>query len=112
MTQKNDEIFKLRNLAIDKQEKREHLKEDFAETRERLRPANLIQEAKDKALDRVQKTGESALQTVKDNPGKVASVAAAATLLALRKPLTNYFTSHKADNDADSDGKPDRDSEE
>ncbi|MEP2102338.1 MAG: hypothetical protein ABJP02_12600 [Parasphingorhabdus sp.] len=101
MTQKNDDIFKLRNLAIDKKEARENLKEDISETKERLRPANLIQEAKDKALDRVQKTGESALQGVKDNPGKVASVAAAAALLALRKPLTNYFTNRKAANDGE-----------
>ena len=100
MTQKNDDIFTLRDLAIEKQEAREHLKNDFSETRERLRPANLIQNAKDKALDRVQKTGEAALQGVKDNPGKVASVAAAAALLALRKPLTNYFTSRKTVHDA------------
>ncbi len=99
MTQKNDDIFKLRNLAIEKKEARENLSEDLSETKERLRPANLIQEAKDKALDRVQKTGESALQGVKDNPGKVASVAAAATLLALRKPITNYFTNRRADDD-------------
>ncbi|GAA0481755.1 hypothetical protein GCM10009096_24960 [Parasphingorhabdus litoris] len=108
MTQKNDDIFKLRSLAIEKKEARENLKEDISETKERLRPANLIQEAKDKALDRVQKTGETALQGVKDNPGKVASVAAAAALLALRKPLTNYFTNRKAAND----GKNDANSEE
>lgn len=100
MTQKNDDIFKLRNLAIEKKEARESLKQDFSETKERLRPANLIQEAKEKALDHVQKTGESALQGVKDNPGKVASVAAAAALLALHKPLTNYFASRGADNDS------------
>ncbi len=99
MTQKNDDIFKLRNLAIEKKEAMENVKEDISETKERLKPANLIQEAKDKALDRVQKTGETALQGVKDNPGKVATVAAAATLLALRKPLTNYFTNRKAAND-------------
>lgn len=99
MTQKNDDIFKLRNLAIEKQEALENLSDDFTETKERLRPANLMQEAKDKALDRVQKTGESALQGVKDNPGKVATVAAAATLLALRKPLTNYFANRGADDD-------------
>jgi hypothetical protein len=106
MTQKNDDIFKLRNLAIEKKEARENLNEDVSNTKERLRPANLIQEAKDKALDRVQKTGESALQGVKDNPGKVASVAAAATLLALRKPLTNYFASRRADNDGGKNNDP------
>ncbi len=99
MTQKNDDIFKLRNLAIEKKEAMENVKEDISETKERLKPANLMQEAKDKALDRVQKTGETALQGVKDNPGKVATVAAAATLLALRKPLANYFTNRKAAND-------------
>ncbi|WP_422343856.1 hypothetical protein [Parasphingorhabdus sp.] len=106
MTQKNDDIFKLRNLAIEKKEAREILNEDVSNTKERLRPANLIQEAKDKALDRVQKTGESALQGVKDNPGKIASVAAAATLLALRKPLTNYFANRRADNDGSKNNDP------
>lgn len=99
MNQKNDDIFKLRNLAIEKSEARESLKDDISQTKERLRPANLIQEAKGKALNRVQKTGETALQGVKDNPGKIASVAAAAALIALRKPLTNYFANRRADND-------------
>ncbi|MEP3224506.1 MAG: hypothetical protein ABJO01_00905 [Parasphingorhabdus sp.] len=105
MTQKNDDIFKLRNLAIEKKAARENLQDDLTETKERLRPANLVQEAKAKALSRVQKTGEGAIQGVKDNPGKVASVAAAAALLALRKPITNYLTNRRADNDApDEDG--------
>lgn len=100
MTKKNDDIFSLRDLAVEKKEARENLKEDISETKERLRPANLIQEAKDKALGRVQKTGETALQGVKDNPGKVASVAAAAALLAFRKPLTNFLNNRKASNDS------------
>ncbi len=108
MTQKNDDIFKLRNLAIEKTEARESLKEDISQTKERLRPANLVQEAKDKALNRVQKTSESALQGVKDNPGKVASVAAVAALIALRKPLTNYF----ANRGAGYDGSKKNDAEE
>ncbi|QTD56176.1 hypothetical protein [Parasphingorhabdus cellanae] len=99
MTQKNDDIFKLRNLAIEKEQARENVKNDISETKERLRPSNLIQEAKHKAMERVQKTGESALQGVKDNPGKVATVAAAAALLALRKPVTNYLANRTADND-------------
>ncbi|MEH6756600.1 MAG: hypothetical protein V7676_03710 [Parasphingorhabdus sp.] len=99
MTQNNDDIFNLRDLAIERQQARDHLKEDFSQTKERLRPTNLIQNAKDKALDRVQKTGKIALQGVKDNPGKVASVTAAATLLALRKPLTNFFIGRKAADD-------------
>lgn len=101
MTQKNDDIFKLRNLAIEKAQARENVKDDISQTKERLRPANLIQEAKDKALERVQKTGETALQGVKDNPGKVASIAAAAAVLALRKPVTNYLANRSADNDGD-----------
>lgn len=99
MTQKNDDIFKLRNLAIEREQARANLKDDYSDTKERLRPTNLIKEAKTKALDRVQKTGEGALQGVKDHPGKVASVAAAATLLALRKPITNYLVNRRADND-------------
>lgn len=99
MTQKNDDIFKLRSLAIEKEQARENVKDDISQTKERLRPSNLIQEAKDKALERVQKTGETALQGVKDNPGKVASIAAAAAVLALRKPVTNYLANRNADND-------------
>lgn len=99
MTQKNDDIFKLRNLAIEKEQARQNVKSDLSKTRERLRPSNLIQEAKYKAIEKVQKTGETALQGVKDNPGKVATVAAAAALLALRKPVTNYLANRSADND-------------
>ncbi len=106
MTQKNDDIFKLRNLAIEKEQARENVKDDISETKERLRPSNLIQEAKDKAIERVQKTGESALQGVKDNPGKVASIAAAAAVLALRKPVTNYLANRNADNDGDNKNDP------
>ena len=97
MTQNNDDIFRLRSLAIEKKQARENVRQELSDTKERLRPANLIQEAKDKTLDRVQKAGEDALQGVKNHPGKVATVAAAAALVALRKPLTKHYTKRKTD---------------
>lgn len=92
MTQSNDDIFSLRNLAIEREEARENLKDNFSETKERVRPSNLIQEAKTKALDRVQKTGKDAVETVKANPAVTVSVIAAAALVALRKPITQFMS--------------------
>ncbi|HEY9092738.1 hypothetical protein [Parasphingorhabdus sp.] len=101
MTQKNDDIFRLRSLAIEKQQARDTLRKDLSDTKERLRPTNLIQEAKNKTLDQVQKTGEGALQGMKNHPGKVASVAAVAALVALRKPLAKHYTNRKSANSGD-----------
>ena len=92
MTQNNDDIFSLRNLAIERDEARENLKDNFSETKERVRPSNLIQEAKSKALDQVQKTGKGAVATVKENPAITASVIAAAALVALRKPISQFMS--------------------
>lgn len=103
MTQNNDDIFRLRSLAIEKKLARDTVRQDLSDTKERLRPANLIRDAKDKTLDRVQKVGEETLQGVKDNPGKVASVAAAAALVALRKPLVKQYTKRKATGAAQND---------
>ena len=111
MTQKNDDIFRLRSLAIEKKQAREELRQDLSDTKERLRPSNLIQKAKDKTLDGVLKVGEDALQGVKDNSGKVATVAAAAALVALGKPLAHYYTNRKAANNASAD-KRNNDTEE
>ncbi|MEW4466766.1 hypothetical protein AB1K62_02900 [Parasphingorhabdus sp. JC815] len=96
MTQNNDDIFRLRSLAIEKKLARDNVRKELSDTKERLRPANLIQEAKDKTLDRIQKVSEDALQGVKDHPGKVATVATAAALMALRKPLTKHYSKRKA----------------
>lgn len=101
MTQKNDDIFRLRSLAIEKQQARNTLRDDLSDAKERLRPSNLIQEAKNKTLDQVHKTGEGAIQGMKDHPGKVASVAAVAALVALRKPLAKHYNNRKSANSAD-----------
>lgn len=103
MTQNNDDIFRLRSLAIEKKQARDTLRQDLSDTKERLRPSKLIREAKDKTLDGVLNAGEVAIQGVKDNPGKVASVAAAAALVALGKPLVGFYTNRKAANIADNE---------
>ena len=92
MTQKNDDIFSLRNLAIERDEARENLKENLSETKERVRPSNLIREARSKAIDRVQQTGKGAVDTVRANPVITVSVIAAAALVALRKPISHFLS--------------------
>ena len=103
MTQNNDDIFRLRSLAMEKQQAREVLRQDLSDTKERLRPSNLIREAKDKTLDGVLNASETAIQGVKDNRGKVATVAAAAAIVALGKPLAKHYTNRKAAKRPDTD---------
>ncbi|MEP2381161.1 hypothetical protein, partial [Parasphingorhabdus sp.] len=76
MTANNDDIFNLRELAIERDQARENLKGNIVETKERIRPGNLVQDAKSKAVDQMQKTGKTAVDTVKSNPGITASVVA------------------------------------
>lgn len=92
MTANNDDIFNLRELAIERDNARENLKGNFVETKERIRPGNLVQDAKSKAVDQIQKTGKTAVDTVKSNPGITASVVAAAALVAMRKPLSRFVS--------------------
>lgn len=99
MSRNNDDIFNLRNLAMERRQAREKLKGNATETKERFRPSNLVEEAKDKALDQVLKTSKTAVDGVKAHPGITATVAATATLIALRKPLAKLITDHRATND-------------
>jgi len=95
MPKNNDEIFSLRNLAIDRDQARANLKRDTAETRTRLKPANLMTEAKNKAADRVRKAGVTAIDGIRSNPGLSATVAATATLIAMRRPITKLIANRK-----------------
>lgn len=95
MTRNNDEIFSLRNLAIDRDQARANLKQDTAETRSRLKPANLMTEAKNNAAERVRKAGASAVNGVKAHPGITATVAATATLIAMRRPIAKFIANRK-----------------
>ncbi|MEJ6593566.1 hypothetical protein [Parasphingorhabdus sp.] len=95
MPRKNDKILNLRNLAIDRDQALANLRKDTAETRKRLKPANLITEAKSKFARRVQKTGARAINVVRVNPGLTATVAATATLIAMRKPIAKLIANRK-----------------
>lgn len=95
MPKKNDEIFSLRSLAIDRNQARENLKDNTAATRKRLKPSNLLSEAKSKAAGRVRKAGESAINGMRANPGITATVAATATLIAMRRPIARLIANKK-----------------
>ena len=95
MAKNNDEIFSLRSLSIDRDQARENLKRDSAATRERFKPSNLMSEAKGKAAARVRKAGESAISGVRAHPGLTATVAATATLIAMRKPIARLIANQK-----------------
>lgn len=95
MPRKNDEIFHLRELAMDRVRARKTLKQDTAEARERFKPSNLISEAKTKASARVRKAGASAIDGIRANPGLTATVAATATLIAMRKPIAKLIASRR-----------------
>ncbi|WP_394700026.1 hypothetical protein [uncultured Parasphingorhabdus sp.] len=95
MPHNNDDIFSLRNLAINRDQARADLKRDTAETRERLKPANLVSEAKSKATQRMRDAGTSAVNGIRANPGLSATVAATATLIAMRKPIARLIANRK-----------------
>tara|TARA_R110002033_G_scaffold19427_2_gene49851 strand:- start:458 stop:775 length:318 start_codon:yes stop_codon:yes gene_type:complete len=95
MPNNNDDIFSLRALSIDRDQARENLKQDTAATRERLKPSNLMAEAKGKAAQRVRKAGESAVNGVRAHPGITATVAATATLIAMRRPIARMMARQK-----------------
>lgn len=95
MARNNDEIFSLRNLSIDRDQARANLKRDTAAARERLKPSNLLSEAKGKAADRVRKAGQGAINGVRAHPGLTATVAATATLIAMRRPIARLIANHK-----------------
>lgn len=95
MPRDNDEIFSLRTLAMERDLARENLKRDTAATRERFKPSNLVSEAKGKAADRVRKAGESTISGIRAHPGITATVAATATLIAMRRPIARLIASQK-----------------
>ncbi len=95
MPKNNDEIFNLRNRAMDRDQARHNLKRDTREARERLKPSNLIAEAKGKAAARVRKVGTDAIRGIRANPGLTATVAATATLIAMRKPIAKLIADRK-----------------
>ncbi len=95
MSRDNDEISDLRILALNRTRARENLKEDAAATRERLKPANLMAEAKSKAAARVRKTGEGAINGIRAHPAITATVAATATLIAMRRPIARLIANNR-----------------
>ena len=95
MPKNNDEIFSLRNLAIERDAARQNLKRDTKQTRERLKPSNLVNEAKNKAADRVRRAGSEAISGIRANPALTATVAATATLIAMRKPIAKLIASRR-----------------
>ncbi|MEL6876439.1 MAG: hypothetical protein AAGM33_13305 [Pseudomonadota bacterium] len=103
MTRKNDDIFSLREIAIERNAARQNLRDNIAETKDRVKPKNLMREAKDNALNKAQDAGKTAVETVKSNPGITASVIAAAALVTLRKPLTRLFAARTTRQTPDSE---------
>lgn len=95
MPKNNDDISSLRTLALNRTQARENLKHDTAATRERLKPSNLMAEAKSKAAARVRKTGEGAINGIRAHPGITATVAATATLIAMRRPIAKLIANHQ-----------------
>lgn len=91
MPKDNDDIFSLRSLAIDRDVARQNLKRDTKETRERLKPSNLVAEARSKVAGRVRRAGSDAISGIRANPGLTATVAATATLIAMRKPIAKLI---------------------
>lgn len=95
MPKNNDDIFSLRDLAMERDQARDTLKKDTATTKERLKPSNLVAEAKNQAAERAKKAGTSAINGIKANPGITATVAATATLIAMRKPIARLIAKRK-----------------
>ena len=95
MPSNNDDIISLRNLAMERDRARKNLKRDTIATKERLRPSNLVTEAKDKAAKGVRKAGTGAVESIRANPALSATVAATATLIAMRRPIAKLIASRR-----------------
>lgn len=91
MTKRNDDVFSLRQLSIEREQARRDVRENIAQTKERIQPANLMQDVKNKAIGKAVETTDNTMALAKRNPGKIASIAAVATLFAFRKPLAKYI---------------------
>jgi len=101
---KNDDIFRLRELAIERDDARQELKENIADTKEKLKPVNLAKRAGKVAADKAKVGGEKVTGSVKRNPAISASLAAtilaAGTVAAFRKPI-GKFIDEKLDSRSD-----------
>tara|TARA_R110002126_G_scaffold10236_36_gene46185 strand:- start:45131 stop:45451 length:321 start_codon:yes stop_codon:yes gene_type:complete len=95
MPNNNDDIFSLRTLAMERDLARQNLKQDAQEARIRFKPSNLLNEAKHKAADRIVRAGSDAISGIRANPALSATVAATATLIAMRKPIAKLIASRK-----------------
>ncbi|MEP2989026.1 MAG: hypothetical protein ABJN65_03755 [Parasphingorhabdus sp.] len=91
MSKQNDDIFRLRELAIERDEARENLKENAADTKDKFKPVNLAKRAGKVAVKNAKSGSEKVSQSVKEKPVVAASVAAtvvaAATIAAFHKPI-------------------------
>lgn len=91
MSKQNDDIFRLRELAIERDEARDNLKDNAADTKEKLKPVNLAKRAGKVAVQNAKSGGGKVTDTVKEKPVVAASVAAsvvaAATIAAFHKPI-------------------------
>lgn len=95
MTRKNDDIASLRALATDRARARDNLRKDSRAARERLKPSNLIAEAGNRAAARVRQVGDNAISGVRAHPGITATVAATATLIAMRRPIARLIANNR-----------------
>ena len=95
MPRNNDDIIALRNLADNRDLARKNLQQDTAAARERLKPSNLVSEAKTAAAKRARSVGERAVRGIRANLGITATVAATATLIAMRKPIARLIANQK-----------------
>ena len=91
----NDDIFRLRELAVEREEARETLKENAEDTKEKLKPGNLAKRAGRVAVEQAKVSGEKVSETVKRNPAISASLAAtiltAGAVAAFRKPIGKFI---------------------
>lgn len=92
---KNDDIFRLRELSMDRDQAREVLKDNAVDTKEKLKPANLAKRAGKIAAKKAKSGGEKVSGSVKRNPAISVSLAAtiltAGAVAAFRKPIGKFI---------------------
>ena len=91
MTQTNDDIFKLRELAITRDTARDSLKENLTETKIRIKPTSLLKSAKANARLRLEQRGKTVVESVKSRPAISASVVAATAFAIFHKPIGRFI---------------------
>ncbi len=97
----NDKLDDLRDKAADRQQAREALEHNIVETRERFRPQNLAKEAGQKVVSGAKQGGEVAADQIRSHPGKIASIAALAAIVAARKPLVRLWNRYRGQDEPD-----------